>query len=253
MGGCVCNIKTKTNILKSNAEVSERLNGNSTAVSLISSTLLSIDFEDNIINKRVTCKQPPNKLSNDLEATQDLPVSVSEAEKQNDNCIINVVVLGDKGVGKSTWVETFVKGKYEEYDVVSISLEEHLYEVKHEGKTYKLHFYIVPGDEQYQKDYKYLFASADFFLAFYDVTSKASFDKALNVLNCDLKEYTLRNGRVKNVILIGNKCDLVKTGFSGVGEVQEFCKFYKTFLISAKNNAKVQLVLKRIIEVFIKM
>jgi small GTP-binding protein len=174
-------------------------------------------------------------------------------KKDLESNIIKIIVIGDKGVGKSSWVEKLTTGKFKACDVVSICVEEHLHEFKNEGKTYKLHFYVIPGDEEFQKDFDYLFKDADFFLALYDSTSSASFNKAVNMVNNIIKGYIKNMGKSKNVIFICNKCDLNDNcGLNGenVWKILGNNNF-KNIKTSAKSGLNIEKVVKTFLDMLI--
>jgi Ras-related protein Rab-6A len=256
MGSCVRYVKPQSNVRRSSTKLSEEFECDSTIIgsSYANSRRKShsTEFEANIIKSKVLKRRRHHsELTDDSEKTDLVSFKEKTLESQHkDYCAINIMVLGDKGVGKSTWVEKYVKNKFETYDVVSICLEEHLYEVKYEGKTYKLYFYIVPGDEQYQNNYKHLLARTDFFLVFFDITSRVSFAKTVNIVRYEIKDYIWEIGKSKNCFLISNKCDLAKTCVTNIQEVQDFCltNSYRNISTSAKCNINIQFVVKSLVE-----
>jgi small GTP-binding protein len=267
MGSCIVHTKPTTTIIKSSTNIPEGLDSSiSTYYSDSRRKSLFLEPFEEKLTKTHTLrnKKRPSMLAADLQDTKgttsyepskktDLhepPTVEPQSNENRNNCTIQIAVLGHKGVGKSTWVEKYIKNKFVALDVVSICVEEHVYEVKQEGKVYRLHFHILPGDEEYQEDYKHLLTSADFFLVFYDVTLKASFDKAVYILTYGINDYIKQTGFNKNVILVGNKCDLVNTAVANKVEIaRDFCKknSYENIETSAKSNTNLQLVAKLII------
>jgi GTPase SAR1 family protein len=135
--------------------------------------------------------------------------------------------------------------KFETFHIMSISTEMHIKNINYEEMKFDLNVYIIPGLIEYQKDNSLLFNNIDYFMLVYDVTSKKSFDIAVNIVE-DLKKKYIRNN---NTYIIGNKCDL-KYQSVDMNNVNKFCndnKFNK-FEVSAKNNTNVNNLINHIIE-----
>jgi small GTP-binding protein len=120
--------------------------------------------------------------------------------------VIQILVLGDKGVGKSTWIEKLISNKFIQSNIVSIGIEEYTKPQVVDEKEIFLNFQILPGDREYKKDYSYLFQQIDFFLVFYDMTSELSYKNAMELINSELNTYITKDKR--NVLILGNKSDL---------------------------------------------
>jgi small GTP-binding protein len=122
-------------------------------------------------------------------------------------------VCGFKGVGKTTWVEKLVSNKFEYFNIVSIGVEEYIKSVDHpEGGLVKLKFIVLPGDGLYKRDYTGIYRQADYFLLFYDVSARESYDYAVELVNYEIGKYIKTNEEKgnKNIMVIGNKSDLAR-------------------------------------------
>ena len=109
----------------------------------------------------------------------------------------NILLLGDPGVGKTTWIDRVIGKKFS--DSYMTTLGKNMEEINIEGRKIFLH--DMSGNERFQEINVY-YEIADGALIFYDVSSKNSFER-INYWKSKLN---------KNVplVLIGNKADLLK-------------------------------------------
>jgi small GTP-binding protein len=168
-----------------------------------------------------------------------------------DKSAINIVLCGDSGVGKSAIVIRYNTRKFDPYHVVSFSVEEYKREATYEGNTYGMNFYIIPGDKQYQKDYSEIYQNADFFVNCFDVTSKKSYQRSLDILSGDIYKHIRLIGNSPNVIMLANKVDFKERNVN-IEEASKYCsengyEFYET---SVKNNLNIVRVFTRILELY---
>ena len=122
---------------------------------------------------------------------------------------INILILGDNEVGKSTFCIRYVENKFEDFYIPSIGKEDYSKTICYNGRYYKLNFTVIfEGDTIKRQDN--LFLNADFFLIIYDITKIKSF----NLINIYLKQLKKnifsydKDGKLHNFCLAGNKSDL---------------------------------------------
>jgi small GTP-binding protein len=166
---------------------------------------------------------------------------------------INIVVMGESNTGKSSFVIRYVSGKFEPYHVVSVCNEYYQKKgVNYNGKKYDFNFTVSAGKSEYKEDILKTCQDVDFFLLFYDITSKQSFDSLKSVYN-DIKGYMFNyKDSNSNVILVGNKNDLHKEKSVHVEDVKKFLQNDKICVleISVKNNTNITKVFNQILENF---
>lgn len=153
----------------------------------------------------------PTEKKDDEEEINKLEIKkVPKREKKNEgNNDVNIVLIGDKEVGKSAFMIKIVDGFFETIYIPTLGCEMKEKRLRCKDKAFKVNFYVTASDE-YKDDYSSIFAKADYFLAFYDVGDLSSFKKIKKYLKKDLQSY-LRfydNSKKSNVFLVGNKIDL---------------------------------------------
>ncbi len=164
---------------------------------------------------------------------------------------INVVLIGESATGKSSFVIKYVNNKFEPYHVVTLGTEYFSKKTKYNSTEYILNFIVTSGDPNFQEDYTNSYQNVDFFLMFYDVTNKKSFEK-LKQTFLDIKKYCFNyKNKTMNAIFIGNKCE-IKQREVPIEEAQVFCKKYNIdlFEISVKTNVNIPKVINKILTTF---
>jgi small GTP-binding protein len=166
---------------------------------------------------------------------------------------INIILLGDSGVGKSSFVIKFIENKFEQYHIVTLGTETLSKQTSYNGKKYLLNFIVTSGDPEYRTDYTSDYQSVDFFLVFYDVTNKNSFESVKSLIDSEIKDYLfLYKNEYPNVIFIGNKCDMNKDREVKTDVVSEYCKANKFdfYEISVKTGVNLSKVVNKMVETF---
>jgi small GTP-binding protein len=192
-----------------------------------------------------------NPLNRNL--TDILALKKIRKERTGQKSIINIVFLGDKCVGKTSLVFQYTTSKFDQYYIQTIAQEEFSKNVKIEGKNYSLNIIVTSGVPQYQEDYSQLYSEADFLVVCFDLTQLKSFEKAKEIIKNEVKSYIfLMQDNFANVVLIGNKSDLIRERKVIGNDISQFCKKYKIqfFETSAKTKVNVQGIFNKMIEVY---
>lgn len=165
---------------------------------------------------------------------------------------INVILLGDKCVGKTSIVYQFISNKFDQYYIQTIMKEEFSKVIDVNGKKFNINFIVTAGVPEYQEDYTNWYKVSDFFLVCYEISNVASFEKAKEIISNKILPYVfLHNDRFANIVLLGNKCDLRDKAVDHI-KVNEYCKKYNIYYIetSAKTKTNIAKIFNKIAEVY---
>ena len=115
-----------------------------------------------------------------------------------------IIFLGDQYVGKSSILNRFYQGKFEEDYQATIGLDFHSKNVNINGAPVRLLLYDTAGQEKFKSLIPMYIRDANIILVVYDITNKDSFTHTDHWVNetKDLK----REDAI--VVLVGNKTDL---------------------------------------------
>ena len=117
-----------------------------------------------------------------------------------------VVLLGRHDVGKTSLVERFSHGRFKENLSMTVGAAFSSKTLTVNGKPFTLGIWDTAGAERYESMTKQYYKSANFAIVCYDITDRASFDKArfwIGQLNNQEPDAA--------IALVGTKCDLVKS------------------------------------------
>lgn len=142
---------------------------------------------------------------------------------------VNLVVFGSGGVGKSCLIVQLIQNLFvESYDP---TLEDsYRKEVKIQDKGVVLDILDTAGQEEFHSLRDQYIRRGEGFIIVYSVTSKSSFEEVTTLINQILsakevenydKEPTLAN--YLPIVVVGNKCDLVKDRKVSTEEGQQLC------------------------------
>jgi small GTP-binding protein len=159
--------------------------------------------------------------------------------------IWKIVVTGDSGVGKSSFVSYYSKGVFPQNQSSTVGIQYEEKKIEIYEKIVKLQIWDTAGQERFRSLVKSYYRGACGVLLMYDVTNRRTFDNCGSWLN-DLAEQA--ENRIV-VALIGNKTDLIGSNSDGeskkrevsVDEAWDFAKRNHLFFMetSAKNGSNV--------------
>jgi hypothetical protein len=94
--------------------------------------------------------------------------AISELEgpyKIKDSNKINIVIIGQKEVGKSSFCIRFVENKFEDFYIPSIGIEKFAKMTAYNGRNFRINFVVICGSDKLKK-WINLIEEADFFFFF---------------------------------------------------------------------------------------
>ena len=158
---------------------------------------------------------------------------------------IKISLLGEAAAGKTSLVERYNKGAFDDEISSTIGSSFVRHEIQVEGKSYRLEFWDTAGSEKYHATIPTILRSTNGILLLFDLTSENSFNKVnywVDFLNQHIPPKT-------PIFLIGNKTDLERVidkekGESKAKEIGAI-GYYET---SAKTGDGVDALLMAIIE-----
>ena len=193
-------------------------------------------------NPHISINKMQERLSNYNEK------KISELIKSDG--IINIVLMGDSGVGKSNLFYRYFNLRIEENFVSTIGIERQTKIIKYKNLIYNINISDTAGQERFRSLPLRYFKNAEGILLLFDVNSEKSF-KNIEQWVDDMKNND-KNLKQK-VYIIGNKIDIKERKVS-YKEGEEMAKNlgFKYFEMSCKINMNVFEVLSRLIEECIK-
>ena len=135
----------------------------------------------------------------------DNPPTKPDPPAITENYIYRCAVLGIAGVGKSSLIERFVNGKFNENSLPKTDSALYLTKdgIQNGSKNIKLHITDTPGTVNGMPTSSTL-SRLSFVLLVFDVTNKESFEALENYV----ETFNFKNSNpVKKLIIVGNKAD----------------------------------------------
>ena len=259
MGMCICNQKTESSEITLNDITNNKIGIN------INKIINSISHDENRSRKtNCTDSDKQRSGSNEKVYNENLYLYIQnfsnnkkiEKKKQKQfiekviihekgNTLLNVVVCGDSGVGKSSIVIRYTENEFDKFHIVSISLERAIKEIKVSNRIFTLNFIVTPGNPKYMSDYSDYYNQADCILFIIDFSLKSSFESMVN-----FRSQLIENKNRSLHYFVCNKSDL---------KLREIVKEYKDYVdkneinyfeVSAKNNSNINKMFLNICEKF---
>ena len=171
--------------------------------------------------------------------------------KLKDKNVINIIILGAAGVGKSAFLIKLTESTFEKPYIPTICCDSRSKIISYNTHNYRLNLTDTATNE-YKEDYSKIYQCVDFFFVFYDVSSYQTYNEAKKIIDKEIrKNVALYDDNVSNVVLISNKNDIQKINVP-IDEVSVFCKTNKFmfFEISVKTNLKINILMQSVIKVY---
>lgn len=118
---------------------------------------------------------------------------------------INIILIGDSGVGKSNLFSRYFQNKFEENFISTIGMDRQLKVIKFKNILYNVSISDTAGQERFRSIPMKYYQNADGVLILFDVTNKESYDN----VNKWIEDIKKSGGNDKKCMyLIGNKIDI---------------------------------------------
>ena len=118
---------------------------------------------------------------------------------------INIILIGDSGVGKSNLFSRYFQNKFEENFISTIGMDRQLKVIKFKNILYNVSISDTAGQERFRSIPMKYYQNADGVLILFDVTNKESYDN----VNKWIEDIKKSGGNdKKGMYLIGNKIDI---------------------------------------------
>ena len=163
------------------------------------------------------------------------------------NYVVKIGLVGDYAVGKSSLMNTFVKGEEQSRNDTTIGVDFNHKILKYEDYTFKLHMWDTAGQEKFRSIVKSYYRDLNVVLFVYDKTNPESFKN----LEQWLLEVDTLNKNKKVKIVIGNKKDLDKDNVIPIKNIIKFSKENKLIHMetSVKDQKSVDLVFSKLVKI----
>jgi len=119
-------------------------------------------------------------------------------------CTVYIVMLGSGGVGKTTFVETYVNGRVSQYDC---NIEDRFVkQVKFDNDKLPVELQLLDtaGQEEFKSAHDILIIEGSAYVVMYDITDMESFNEAI----AKIRRIENEVARKLPIFLVGNKYDL---------------------------------------------
>ena len=191
------------------------------------------------VNKN-TSNIPNNLLTEKIETFSGDIDTLMNAERT-----INIILIGDSGVGKTNLFIRYFKNKFEPNFISTIGLEKQSKFFKYKNKFYRLNISDTAGQERFRSLPLTYYQNADGALLLYDITDKDSFENVRKWMD-DLNN-NKRVGCKQTIYLIGNKIDLPERAVTqeDAKELAESLEL-QYYEMSAKANININEIVARL-------
>ncbi|KAL4630855.1 ras-related protein Rab-7L1-like isoform X1 [Arapaima gigas] len=123
--------------------------------------------------------------------------------------LFKILVLGQSKVGKTSFVQRYVRGVYNEGYKVTIGVDFAMRTVQWSGgQTVRLQFWDIQGQEDTLPLSRAFFRNAHGCIVMCDVTNAESLQYCVSLKHAVDSENVIQDGPPIPCVLVGNKCDL---------------------------------------------
>ena len=162
--------------------------------------------------------------------------------------IMNILVLGDSSVGKTSIINQYVEGKFEENFISTCGLDLKEKKIIINDKQYQLLIMETSGQERYHSIAESYYKRADGIILVFDITNRNSFN---SLKNSWLKDVNSHGYFPK--IVVGNKKDLENIRVIKNEDIEKNKEFneIECFETSAKTKENIETIFNKIAELIL--
>eukprot|EP00043_Microstomoeca_roanoka_P026997 m.13270 g.13270 ORF g.13270 m.13270 type:complete len:209 (-) comp7196_c1_seq1:252-878(-) len=177
------------------------------------------------------------------------------ADEDMRELLYKVLVVGDRGVGKTSLIKRYVHGVASDKYKATIGVDFALKVLQvDENTTVRLQLWDIAGQERFGSMTRVYYKEAVGAFVVFDITRLDTF-KAVKIWKNDIdKKVFLADGSKIPVILLANKSDLAVDGFKSSEDMQNFCEqegFVKWFETSAKLNTNIDEAVNHLVNIIL--
>ena len=165
-----------------------------------------------------------------------MPYKKEKIDDEDIDFLLKIVIIGDSGVGKTNLLSRFTRNVFDDDTRNTIGVDFSATELKLRNQNIKTQFWDTAGQEKYRAIASAYYKNAHGAIVVYDITRRDSFEN-VNVWLDELKEH---GDTGINIIILGNKIDLVTQREVTVEEGQKLAESKRAFFmeVSGKTNAQ---------------
>ena len=159
---------------------------------------------------------------------------------------LKILVIGSSGTGKTSFVQRWTKGQFNDYHKPTIVSEFGFKIYEYKGNKYRIQLWDIGGQDKSPSMAKIFARDSHGCLVLSDCTKPESFQDTLDWKNIMNKESVFVDGEKLPFVLVQNKIDLIEekkdldeieNKTKELSEQNEFAKYYLT---SVKENVNVE-------------
>ena len=139
--------------------------------------------------------------------------------------IFKVILIGDSNTGKTSLINRFVNKTFDEKYLCTIGVDFFMKTIEVDEQTIKLQIWDTAGMEKYKSISSSYYRGSHAAFVIFDLTNKNTFDSITKWIEAYHKSNNPQFQ--KNVVLIGNKSDLVDNREITRAEAENFAKMKK--------------------------
>ncbi len=124
-------------------------------------------------------------------------------ENEIEGQIINIMILGNSNVGKTSFIIKYTENTFQEVYLSTIGIDYKVKKITIKETPYSIFFYDTTGQERFRSLAKNAIKIADGVILIYDITDKSSFES----IHDWIKSVKQEKGDNFPLILLGNKID----------------------------------------------
>ena len=169
---------------------------------------------------------------------------------------LKILVVGKSGAGKTSFVNKWLKNKFNENCQATIVLEYVTKLYNYEGRIYKINLWDIAGQDQFANVTKIFSKDAVGCITMADALDENSLNETLKWKKSLDDAEQFPDGKTIPNMLIQNKIDLVpEDKVKDMTKLEEFCqenKFDCCFKVSAKTGYNVHESMDKLIDIIVK-